>query len=55
MKLDYMQTEENDFLWNSQRTEYRFPEKKKARLAQKAAALNELYSYLKLSGNFLAK
>ena len=53
--LEWMQTEENDLLWNSQRTQYRFPEKKKAGFVQKATALNELYPYLKLSGNFLAK
>ena len=48
--LEWMQIEENDFLWNSQRTEYMFPDKKKARFMQKTAALNELYPYLKLSG-----
>ncbi|CAH1779502.1 unnamed protein product [Owenia fusiformis] len=38
--LEWIQTEENDFLWNTRRTDYRLPDKKRARFQQKEKALN---------------
>ena len=48
--LEWMQIEENDFLWNSQRTEYRYPDKKRARFAEKEAAINSIHPDLHLAG-----
>ena len=39
--LKWMQAEENDFLWNTMRTDYRSPQKKKTRFAEKEKLIRE--------------
>ena len=50
--LEWMQIEEHDFLWNSQRTEYRFPDKKKAKFAEKEVAINLIHPELNIGGEY---
>lgn len=51
--LEWMQQEENDFLWNSIRTDYRCPQKKKTRFGLKEKEINDDPAYdIEMSGKY---
>lgn len=51
--LEWMQQQENDFLWNSIRTDYRCPQKKKTRFSLKEKEINDDPAYdIEMSGKY---